>query len=135
MIAVAFEMLALSGAVAEREGIVEDKIEIVIEIEGQGRVARARESCRLQPRIVEDLIGAVERYGEQRLGSPFEAAGLAIGQPHRRRTVSDQRIEEGLVEMLDRARLAPRRNLDDVIGHEVARAVGMGKAAARVVAR
>ncbi len=134
MIALAVEILRRPGAIRERERIVEDEIQIVIEIDRDRRIGRARQPYRLEPRIVENLILAVERDREQSLGAPFEAAGLAVRQPYGGRAVADQDIEKGLVEMPQRTRLAPRRDLDHVIGHEVAGAVSVGKAAARVVA-
>ena len=91
--------------------------------------------ARLPARTVEDLVGAVERHREQRFRLPLERALLAARQRHDGRAVAVEHVEERLVEMLDRRGLPARLDLDHVVGHEVAAAVRVAEAPARVVAR
>ena len=134
VVAFAVEVLRLAHALGKRAGIVEDEALVVIMIESERQVVRARQPCVFATRRVEDLVLAVERNREQRLRAPFERVLLAVGQPHRGRTIARQRIEERLVQVLHRRGLLAGLHFEHEIGAEVAPAVRVREAAARVVA-
>lgn len=133
VLALAFEVPLAAGSVGEGTGVVEDEVEVVEQVDRDRRVVRAGDPYRVLAAGVEHLVLTVERDREQGLGTPLEGSGLTVGQPYLGRSVTGQHVAEHLVQVLDRPGLFPGFHLKYVVGHEVASAVCVSEATARLV--
>ena len=134
-VALAGEVLALAGAVAELEIGVEDEFLVVERVHHQRQVGGGDEQRALAAAGVEMAVLGVERDGEQAARAPLEAALLAVGELDLRAAGAFEHVVDVLVEVALRRGRAAGRDVEHEHVGEIAAALEVQGRALDAVAR